>query len=139
VRGDDVPGPDRACADVRGGAAQLGADPRRRAELRGRGVLVPRLPQVRARPRRGRARHPAHRARPVSRPRHPGAPWAAALDGRVDQLSPALQAYFGGVPYGAHGIGEGVFTTVGSPRRWLWPLLALLGRWNVVWPVWERH
>ncbi|MFT4030172.1 MAG: DUF4166 domain-containing protein [Protaetiibacter sp.] len=71
--------------------------------------------------------------------RHPGAPWAAALGPRVRDLSPALQAYFGGVPYGAHGIGTGVFTAVGTPRRWLWPLLAVLGRWNVVWPVWERE
>jgi hypothetical protein len=76
---------------------------------------------------------------PVLRQRHPGAPWAAALGDRVEQLSPALQAYFGGVPYGSHGIGEGVFTTVGTPRRWLWPLLALLGRWNVVWPVWQQQ
>jgi hypothetical protein len=51
----------------------------------------------------------------VTRQRHPGAPWAAALGDRVEQLSPALQAYFGGVPYGAHGIGEGVFTTLGTP------------------------
>ncbi|MBN9142045.1 MAG: DUF4166 domain-containing protein [Micrococcales bacterium] len=75
----------------------------------------------------------------MTRPAHPGAPWAAALGDRVEQLSPALQAYFGGVPYGAHGIGEGVFTTVGTPRVWLWPLLAVLGRWNIVWPVWERE
>jgi hypothetical protein len=75
----------------------------------------------------------------VSRQRHPGAPWAAALGDGVEQLSPALQAYFGGVPYGAHGIGEGVFTTVGTPRRLLWPLLAVLGRWGIVWPVWEQQ
>lgn len=75
----------------------------------------------------------------MTRQLHPGAPWAAALGDRVEQLSPALQAYFGGVPIGARGIGEGVFTTVGSPRRWLWPLLVLLGRWNVVWPVWEQE
>jgi hypothetical protein len=75
----------------------------------------------------------------VTRPRHPGAPWAAALDDRIDELSPALRAYFGAVPYGAHGIGEGVFQSVGSPRRRLWPLLALLGRWNVGWPVWEQQ
>ncbi|TPX05428.1 DUF4166 domain-containing protein, partial [Schumannella luteola] len=73
----------------------------------------------------------------MSRRRHPGAPWAAALGDDLEQLSPALQDYFGGAPYGAHGIGDGVFTSVGTPRRWLWPLLAVLGRWNVVWPVWE--
>jgi hypothetical protein len=75
----------------------------------------------------------------MSRSRHPGAPWAAALDDRIDELPPGLRAYFAGVPYGAHGIGEGVFTTVGTPRRWLWPLLAVLARWNVLWPVWEQE
>ncbi len=74
----------------------------------------------------------------MRRQRHPGAPWAAALGDRVTELTPAMQAYFGGAPYGSHGLGEGVFTTVGTPRRWLWPMLAILGRWNVVWPVWER-
>lgn len=74
----------------------------------------------------------------MSRPA-PGAPWATALGGRISELSPALQAYFGGVPEGSRGVGEGVFTRVGSPRRVLWPLLALLGRWDVVWPVWERE
>ncbi|HET8895669.1 MAG TPA: DUF4166 domain-containing protein [Protaetiibacter sp.] len=82
---------------------------------------------------------PVARPDPLTPQRHPGAPWAVALGDRVEQLSPALQAYFGGVPYGSHGIGEGVFTTVGTPRRWLWPLLALLGRWNVVWPVWQQQ
>jgi len=72
-------------------------------------------------------------------PAHPGAPWASALGDRVEELSPALAAYFGGSPEGSHGIGEGVFTTVGSPRVWLWPLLAILGRWNIVWPVWQRQ
>ncbi len=73
----------------------------------------------------------------MTRQRHAGAPWAAALGDHLDELSPALQAYFGGVPFGAHGLGEGVFTIVGSPRRWLWPVLAVLGRWNIAWPVWE--
>ena len=68
-----------------------------------------------------------------------GTPWASALGDRVDELSPALAAYFGGSEEGSNGIGEGVFTIVGSPRRWLWPLLAVLGDWNIVWPVWERE
>lgn len=67
-----------------------------------------------------------------------GTPWASALGESVDELSPALAAYFGGSSEGSNGIGEGVFTTIGTPRRWLWPLLAVLGRWNIVWPVWER-
>jgi len=68
-----------------------------------------------------------------------GTPWASALGEHVDELSPALAAYFGGSPEGSNGIGEGVFTSVGTPRRWLWPLLSLLGRWNIIWPVWERE
>ena len=71
--------------------------------------------------------------------RHPGAPWAGALGEQLGQLSPALQAYFGGIPIGSHGIGEGVFTRVGTPRRWLWPVLAVLARWGIAWPVWERE
>ncbi len=27
---------------------------------------------------------------------------------------------------------------MGTPRRWLWPVLALLGRAGIVFPVWER-
>src|SRR6478735_1997296 len=125
---------------VQGGSAHLGADPRRRAAPRGCGVLVPRLPQARARPGWRRSRHPALRPASVTVPAPwAGTPWASALGDRVDELSPALAAYFGGSPEGSNGIGEGVFTTVGTPRRWLWPLLALLGRWNIVWPVWERE
>ncbi|TXK17574.1 DUF4166 domain-containing protein [Homoserinibacter sp. GY 40078] len=67
-----------------------------------------------------------------------GTPWAAALGADVERLAPSLQDYFGGAPFGAHGIGDGVFTRVGTPRRWLWPLLAILARWNIVWPVWEH-
>lgn len=67
-----------------------------------------------------------------------GAPWASALGDRAEQLAPALQDYFGPIPEGCRGVGEGVFTRVGSPRRLLWPLLALLGRWDVVFPVWEH-
>jgi hypothetical protein len=78
-------------------------------------------------------------SRPATRVAGPGAPWARALGDRVTELSPALQAYFGGVPEGSRGVGEGVFTRVGTPRRILWPLLAILGRWNVVWPGWEQQ
>lgn len=74
-----------------------------------------------------------------ARDRSAGTPWASALGWRIDQLPPALAEYFRGVPYGSHGLGEGVFERVGSPRVWLWPLLALLGRWNVAWPVWEKE
>uniref|UniRef100_A0A942Y9F1 DUF4166 domain-containing protein n=1 Tax=Neobacillus citreus TaxID=2833578 RepID=A0A942Y9F1_9BACI len=54
------------------------------------------------------------------------------------RLHPRLRAYFGAVPSGHVGRGEGVFDVVGTPRRWLWPVLALLARDGVVFPVWER-
>ncbi|MGN7191785.1 DUF4166 domain-containing protein [Curtobacterium sp. MCBA15_004] len=54
------------------------------------------------------------------------------------RLHPRLCTYFGAVPPGHVGRGEGVFAVVGTPRRWLWPLLALFARDGVVFPVWER-
>ena len=75
----------------------------------------------------------------TSRSHSAGTPWASALGRRIDELPPALADYFGGVPFGSHGLGEGVFTRVGSPRVWLWPVLAILGRANVAWPVWEKQ
>lgn len=37
------------------------------------------------------------------------------------------------------GRGRGTFEVVGTPRRWLWPVLWFLGRDGVVFPVWEWH
>lgn len=54
------------------------------------------------------------------------------------RLHPRLRTYFGPVPAGSVGRGEGVFAVVGTPRRWLWPVLAWLARDGVVFPVWER-
>ncbi|MDB6427965.1 MULTISPECIES: DUF4166 domain-containing protein [unclassified Curtobacterium] len=54
------------------------------------------------------------------------------------RLHPRLRTYFGAVPVGHVGRGEGVFAVVGTPRRWIWPLLAVLARDAVVFPVWER-
>ncbi|MBT1675010.1 DUF4166 domain-containing protein [Curtobacterium aurantiacum] len=54
------------------------------------------------------------------------------------RLHPRLRTYFGAVPPGHVGRGEGVFRVVGTPRRWLWPLLALFARDAVMFPVWER-
>ena len=70
---------------------------------------------------------------------HAGAPWASALGPRLEQLPPSLAAYFGPIPPGSRGVGEGVFRVVGSPRRGLRPFLAILGRWGVAWPVWEHE
>ncbi|MBO9038725.1 DUF4166 domain-containing protein [Curtobacterium flaccumfaciens] len=54
------------------------------------------------------------------------------------RLHPRLRTYFGPVPAGHVGRGEGVFDVVGTPRRWLWPVLAVFARDSVVFPVWER-
>jgi hypothetical protein len=54
------------------------------------------------------------------------------------RLHPRLRAYFGAIPPGHVGRGEGVFRVVGTPRRWLHPLLALFARDAVMFPVWER-
>ncbi|WP_144761648.1 DUF4166 domain-containing protein [Curtobacterium sp. 9128] len=57
----------------------------------------------------------------------------------VARLHPRLRAYFGAIPPGHVGRGEGVFDVVGTPRRWLWPVLAVFARDAVMFPVWERH
>ncbi len=54
------------------------------------------------------------------------------------RLHPRLATYFGAIPPGHVGRGEGVFDVVGTPRRWLWPLLAWFARDAVMFPVWER-
>ncbi|OIH95120.1 DUF4166 domain-containing protein [Curtobacterium sp. MCBA15_001] len=54
------------------------------------------------------------------------------------RLHPRLRTYFGPVPPGHVGRGEGVFSVVGTPRRWLWPVLACFARDAVMFPVWER-
>lgn len=65
-------------------------------------------------------------------------PYRAVLGPAFDELHPRLHAYFDAIPTGATGRGRGVFDIVGSPRRWLWPVLGLLGRAHVMFPVWER-
>ncbi|WP_439693525.1 DUF4166 domain-containing protein [Curtobacterium sp. SP.BCo] len=54
------------------------------------------------------------------------------------RLHPRLRTYFGPIPPGHVGRGEGVFDVVGTPRRWLWPLLVWFARDAVMFPVWER-
>lgn len=64
--------------------------------------------------------------------------WEAALGKRLDDLDPSLRTYFSAIPDGSVGRGSGVFETVGTPRRWLWPVLAILGRAGVVFPGWAH-
>lgn len=65
-------------------------------------------------------------------------PWELALRGRLRQLDPALADYFSTIPEGSIGRGSGTFDAVGTPRRWLWPVFAVLGRAAIAFPVWEH-
>jgi hypothetical protein len=66
-------------------------------------------------------------------------PWQRTVAPEVlARLHPRLRTYFGPIPAGHVGRGEGVFTMVGTPRRWLWPVLAVLARDGVLFPVWEH-
>jgi len=67
-----------------------------------------------------------------------GSPYARALGARIDELHPTLRRYFSTIPEGSVGVGEGVFDTVGTPRRWLHPLLRVLEARGVVWAGWAR-
>jgi hypothetical protein len=46
------------------------------------------------------------------------------LGAEFERLVPELRDYFSGVGVG---VGSGTFEVAGSPRRWLWPVLAYLG------------
>lgn len=63
-------------------------------------------------------------------------PYALALGSRRAQLDPRLAAYFSSLGPDEVGVGHGVFTTFGTPRRWLWPVLRVLGARGVLWPGW---
>lgn len=67
-----------------------------------------------------------------------GSPYARALGERMQHLHPVLQRYFSTVPAGSVGLGEGVFEVVGTPRRWLWPVLWLLQQRGVVFAGWQQ-
>ena len=63
-------------------------------------------------------------------------PYETSID--LDGLHPKLRRYFGEIPAGSVGVGRGVFDVVGTPKRWLWPVLWVLGRQGVVFAAWER-
>ena len=68
----------------------------------------------------------------------PHSPYLRALGGQRGLLHPALRTYFSAVPRGQVGIGEGTFSRIGTPRRWLWPVLRVLQRHGVVHAGWNR-
>ena len=65
-------------------------------------------------------------------------PWQRALGDEFASLHPRLHAYFSAIPAGRVGRGTGSFDVVGTPRRWLWPVLRMLQRRRILFPVWER-
>ncbi|GAA3867006.1 DUF4166 domain-containing protein [Leifsonia kafniensis] len=81
-------------------------------------------------------------------PQHPGpqhpvpterqSPYETIWRGLPDTLHPRLRDYCGVIPPGHHGSGHGSFDRVGTPRRWLWPLLWLFGRPDVLFPGWYQ-
>ena len=66
-------------------------------------------------------------------------PWVEALGPRFERLHPRLRAYFGTIPAGSIGYGRGTFARVGSPRRWLRPILVLLAAEGILYPVWAAN
>jgi hypothetical protein len=64
-------------------------------------------------------------------------PWQRALGDDFSRLHPRLLAYFSAIPPGRVGRGTGTFDRLGTPRRWLWPVLRLLQRRRILFPVWE--
>jgi hypothetical protein len=65
-------------------------------------------------------------------------PYEAALGDRLGSLHQRLRTYFAAIAAGEYGVGEGVFDAVGTPRRWLRPLIRLFADPDVLFPVWER-
>lgn len=65
-------------------------------------------------------------------------PYEIVLGDALGGLHPRLRTYFGAIPEGHVGRGSGVFDTVGTPRRWLWPVLAVLARQGIAFPAWEH-
>ena len=66
-------------------------------------------------------------------------PWQRAIGGLAESLDPGLREYFDAIPRGYVGRGVGVFDVVGTPRRWLWPVLRLLAADGVLAPTWSRN
>ncbi|MDY0908921.1 DUF4166 domain-containing protein [Microbacterium sp. CFBP9034] len=74
----------------------------------------------------------------MSAPRVDTSVYQRVLGARFDDLDPALQRYFGPIPRGMAGVGEGVYEVAGSRRRWLRGPLALLARRRILFPEYEQ-
>jgi hypothetical protein len=60
------------------------------------------------------------------------------LGAQADELDPGLRAYFGELPPGAVGRGDGVYEVAGSRHRWLRPVFAWLATRQVLFPEFGR-
>ncbi|MES1169657.1 MAG: DUF4166 domain-containing protein, partial [Leifsonia sp.] len=65
-------------------------------------------------------------------------PWQRALGDGIAGLHPELRVYFSAIPAGRVGRGTGSFDSLGTPRRWLWPVLSALARRGILFPVWQH-
>jgi len=65
-------------------------------------------------------------------------PYGAVLGDALRGLHPRLLPYFEAIPTGSTGHGRGTFSVVGTPRRWLWPVLWVLGRQGLLFAVDRR-
>ena len=68
----------------------------------------------------------------------PQSPWEAAAGEALSGLHPRLLPYFRAIPAGSVGRGQGVFARVGTPRRWIWTVLWVLGRKGVIFADWQH-
>lgn len=75
----------------------------------------------------------------ADQPPYDRSPYELVLGTQLELLHPRLSAYFGAIPRGSVGRGVGTFDVVGSPRHWLWPVLGILARVGIVFPVWQRN
>jgi len=66
-------------------------------------------------------------------------PYEEVFGDILGSLHPRLRAYFSEIPPGSIGVGVGVFDVVGTPRRWLWPVLRLLAADGIIFPGWHRE
>lgn len=72
-------------------------------------------------------------------PEHPLSPYGPSLGAEaLAALHPRLRAYVAAIPPGHHGVGRGTYEDVGTRRRWLWPVLAILAREQVLFPAHQR-
>jgi Domain of unknown function (DUF4166) len=65
-------------------------------------------------------------------------PYEVVLGEQLDELHPKLRPYFAAIPAGQVGRGSGIFSAVGTPKRWIWPILWVLARQSILFPVWSH-